>query len=181
MRHVCAWCQAEIRMIPSECSREAPVSHGICDACAVDFEHRKGMDLLALIEELPFGAIAIDTDFRVRGANQQACDLFQDEWVSLLGRPLGRAFGCEHPPQKGEGLEPSACPGCEVHRLVQRSFQTGQGGATVMSRLKAGRSHWTETHTHRIATFRVGDMVGLRIDPLQGMAGSSPGRAAFLT
>ena len=89
MRDVCAWCQAETRRPPATHPREEHNNHGICEACCLDFKDRVGMDLLALIEELPYGAIAVDTDLRVRGANQQACDLFQDEWVSLLGRPLG--------------------------------------------------------------------------------------------
>lgn len=163
MTFLCAWCQARVHRIPAV----DLTHHSLCGDCRADFEQCQGIELLALVEDLPYGAIAIDSDLRVRAANQQACDLFQDTWVSLLGRPLGETFGCEHLNMLEEGPEDPICPGCALLRVVDYSFQTGLGGFTIVPGLgrKPLSSHGTPIHW--ISTLRVGDMVALRIDTLE--------------
>jgi len=170
MRHLCAWCQADIRTIPAAKHAEAATSHGICETCLGELERRQGTQLFALVEELPHAALAVDADLRIRAVNQRACDLFQDEWASLLGHRLGEILGCGHGPEVG--WEHPICPGCQLHGFVLHTLHTGKSGVTTMPGPDARSLQVPASRAHRATSLRVGDMVALRLDPLQIPAGS---------
>jgi len=165
VRLVCAWCHADIRQIFTVDSVNPGTSHGICQACLRDFERRQSLDLLALVEELPHPALAVDADLRIQAANQLVCSLFRRDWVSLMGHRLGSFLGCTNGEPEGDCDVDPLCPGCALHLLVRHTFQSGKSGITALSSLPGKKPH--PLTNHRVTTLRVGDLVALRIDPLR--------------
>ncbi|MFN7956844.1 MAG: hypothetical protein U0P46_00725 [Holophagaceae bacterium] len=91
MTHLRAWCQTPLP------GPESIATHGLCPACRLAFEHQRGTEVLAWVEEAPHPAVAVDREVRIRAANQAACDLLQADWVTLLGQPLSEALGSSPP------------------------------------------------------------------------------------
>ncbi len=83
-RVVCAWCRTIIQDGP-----EAPVSHGLCVACARGNGFTPVYDLLALppefLDRLPYGAISLDAEGVIRTYNTA-----EEE---LAGRTRDRTIG----------------------------------------------------------------------------------------
>jgi hypothetical protein len=174
MKHLCAWCQADIRtsLVPSHI--DDSTSHGICGGCLGDLERRQGNELLALVEEWPHAAVAVDAELRIRAANQLACDLFQDEWASLLGRRVGELLGCEHEQESTDRGKAFLCPGCELHGILRHTLETGFGGFTTVPAIPLEDPPQPIAVSHQITTLRVGDMVALRFDLLKEVINHHP-------
>ncbi|GLH74543.1 hypothetical protein GETHLI_30450 [Geothrix limicola] len=166
MKHICAWCNAELGELSTLRHPQDSTSHGICLTCLRDLERGQGMELLALVEELPHVLLAIDQDLRIRAANQLACDLLHAEWAWLLGRRLDDVIDCErvHEPDESPDLRP--CSKCGLQRLVMHTLQSGKSGSVSMTRLETRSPHALPVTTHRAISLRVGDLVALRIDPV---------------
>jgi PAS domain-containing protein len=166
MKHVCAWCKADIRRVPATRHGAETASHGICESCLMELERHQGTEILALVEAMPQAAIAVDGAGRIRAANRSACELLRATWVSLLGRRFNAILGCDHASDRGEGRGSLLCPGCEIQRLVVRTFESGTPGAVALPTLDARDPNPPSSAAHLVTTLRAGEVVALRIDPL---------------
>lgn len=170
MSPLCAWCQLDAPRASPVVDTEGTTTHLLCPACQDEIRHHQGTGILARVEEMRHAALAVDSELRIRAANQAACDLLGAEWVALLGQPLCDVLGCqrEHAPVSSDRDAPSS--GCAVHCLVVRTFQMGTIGATALPAPAMASSSHPTSAAHLITSLRAGEVVALRIDRLADTA-----------
>lgn len=172
LRHLCTWCGAAIRTLPTPNLERDRDGHGLCDACLPGFGRRQGTALFAQVGALPQPTLVMAGDLRIRAASQLACDLFQHPWNPLLGLWLGELLGCGHDPEVALG-DP-LCLGCGLHRLVRHTLQTGRSAYAALPGLDSSATCSPSDAPHRVTALRLGDTVALRFERL------TPGEGVLL-
>lgn len=161
----CAKCHAKLNPLFRGGRTKEAAAHGFCLPCLSSLETHHGWELLALIEEVPHGAILVDADFRIRAANGPACDLLRTTWVALLGHQLGEFIRCDHPHELDPSEGGHASPESKTHAFPGRKGQHREGGAVIRPSREVMPPPPASEAALRIASLSVGDFVLVRLDP----------------
>ena len=155
---ICAWCQ---RLMSADI--DAPVSHGICDACSVDAEfERERLD--DFLNRLAGPVLAVDAGGRVVGSNRVAAVLLSSDMALANGRLAGDVISCVYAELPGGCGRTTHCTGCEIRRAFEQTAATGE---PVRDRPAFSYNRTPQGPVWRrftISTERVGALVMLRIE-----------------
>lgn len=165
MRSVCARCQTSLPCFPWDSRARAAARHGFCLPCLTTLADQEGSEVLALVEEVPYIAFVVDADLCIRAANHLACGFFAAAWVALLGHRVGEFLTCDHPFDLDHWRSDRSSPGCKVHALLVRTFQTREGGTVILPSLNPMDPEPPADAALQITALSMGDWVMVRLQP----------------
>ncbi len=169
VKRICAWCGAELGTITSEDIGQTPITHGICPSCAekvLAFERRS---LNEFLETLEGAVIMVDDDGVVLDANSLARKVVKKDQEAVRGKRAGDIIECQYSRSPGGCGSTEHCQtGCVIRRAFNHTFSTGEG----VERRPASQTLFTPLGVKEtqfvISTEKLGDVVMLRIDEVDG-------------
>ena len=168
MKHVCAWCGAELAAAEAVAGApdptNTPVSHGICPRCFRRLLGESASDFAEFLESLDAPVLLVDADVAVREANSRALALLGKERSELSGRRGGEVIECGHSRLPGGCGQQDRCR-TGIRRLV--TFATGEGVERAEAVQEVFTSQGVGEIRFRISTEKAGNLVLLRIEPVQ--------------
>lgn len=161
----CAKCHATLNLFFRGGRAKEAAEHGFCLPCLGTLESHHGCELLALVEEVPHGAILVDSGFRIRAANDPACNLLRATWVALIGHQLREFISCDHPQDLAPWYGDHASPRRVVHPLLERKIQHREEGTVIRPCREVTAPNPPSEASLRVTSLSVGDFVLVRLDP----------------
>ena len=171
MRILCGWCGAELGTRESEVHPAEAITHGVCPECAHHLFAQMGMPLQEYLDGLAAPVAVVDGDARVLTANAQARTMLEKDLEEIDGQP-GDVFECAYaglPEGCGHTVH---CSGCAIRRTVMATHESGRSRVHAPATLYAGTQADITPVDLLISTEKVGDVVLLRIDAVDGQATS---------
>ena len=167
MKKICAWCRKEIGSAGASRPNEA-VTHGICDDCLDNIDFQEGVAMREYLNALAAPIVMVDSRMVVRSANEAAVALLGKQYEEIDGHLGGEVFECEYA-RLPEGCGNTVhCAGCAIRRSVMETFETGESRLRVPATLKRHTRQDPQDVRFSISTEKVGDIVLLRVDQVDG-------------
>jgi hypothetical protein len=161
MPTVCAWCN---KPLPGGTNEPGPISHGICESCAVNLEYQP-QPMEAFLESLTGPVMAVDSDVRVVGTNERVLALVAKRRSGVLQRLGGEVISCVYSELPGGCGHTEHCLGCSIRGAVNETRQTGQPkrAAPAFAYVRTPEGGVSKIEL-RISTECAGNLVLLRVD-----------------
>jgi PAS domain-containing protein len=122
MKVVCAWCQ---RVLTDDPSREAIVSHGICDACLREAMGRR-VSLDEFVETLDVPVLVMDGSLTVRAVNHAAETIIGRPAAEMINTLAGVAIECVNAGAPGGCGQSARCRGCLLRQNIVDTHADGR-------------------------------------------------------
>jgi len=172
MRILCGWCGAELGTRESDVHPAEAITHGVCPECAHHLFAQMGMPLQEYLDGLMAPVAVVGGDGCVLTANARAQAMLEKELTDIIGRAGGDVFECAYA-QMPEGCGHTVhCSGCAIRRTVMATHESGRSRIHAPATLYAGTQADITPVDLLISTEKVGDVVLLRIDAVDGQATS---------
>jgi PAS domain-containing protein len=168
MRRSCAWCGKELGGPASDRQADQIISHGLCERCAHHLHAQMGLPLLEYLDGLGAPIVVVDADVTVRMANQRACALLKRDLSMVQGKKGGEVFECAYALLPGGCGYTMHCSGCAIRRAVTETYRTGRSCLRVPACLHPDTPGAEREVELLISTEKVGEVVLLRIDEVDG-------------
>jgi len=174
MKRVCAWCGTALGTTETKDHGQSLITHGICQSCADKALAYERYSLLEFLETLEGPVIAVDGDGVVLDANSQAQKVLNKDLATVRGKRSGEIIECEYSRSPGGCGSTEHCQtGCVIRRAFTHTLSTGEG----VNRETAFQSIFSSSGVREtrfvISTEKLGDVVMLRIDEVDGTDPSS--------
>lgn len=169
MKHICAWCQAEISIQTNEIS-EKDISHGICENCKIDLEYKR-IKLDDFLNKIPFPVLAVDVEGNVSLMNQQAEQSLQKTNENYKGKPGGDIMECMYsflPDGCGNTIH---CTACTIRNTVMKTHETGQEQQNVVAYQYLKTTDGNQKFEILISTLKIGEVVVVKIKKMTPIDG----------
>lgn len=167
MQKICAWCRKEIGGPQPESSRDdAPISHGICVACAREVMHLEIEPMRTYLDRFPGAVLLVDADARVITANQEGYKTLRQDPASVDGQLGGDAIRCRHALFSGTCGQTVHCKTCTIRMAITDTMQTGRSHVAVPAYMDLAAISGDKRIRFLITTEKVGEAVLLRIDEI---------------
>ena len=166
MRHVCAWCSADIGEVESSVHPPDAITHGICHSCAQSISAQRGKPLRTFLNTLDFPVLLVDSDVVVLGANQAAQDLLGKELPEIEAHKGGDVIECFYANLPAGCGENTHCRSCVIRNTVGETFKTGKSFLREKAFPDIQLGQQVKTLSLEISTEKVGEAVLLRIDDI---------------
>ncbi len=136
MKQLCAWCGNGIRKDAAENEADAPVSHGICHACAGGMLTAKPQELRGFLDRFAFPVLLVNADGSIVLANHQACDMLALSPESFPAQDFGSVAECVYAKETGGCGRSVHCTGCTLRRTLVDTAATGKNHQNVPASLQ---------------------------------------------
>jgi len=160
-----------------EVNTHGTITHGICQECRFNIKAQRGVLLQEYLDHLDVPVLLVDSDVKIIGANNSACELLGKDITDMEGCRGGDVFECEYarlPRGCGNTIH---CSGCAVRRTVTDTHLTGKLHRRVPAYLNMKKLKETHRFDLFITTEKVDDAVLLRID---GFSAAETGHSVTL-
>lgn len=167
MNLICSWCNKQLDGVGKASPElDGLTSHGICLDCANKFYSQQGISLDAFLEKLDVPVALFDADLVIYSCNRKALDLINKPFQDVQKGRFGEVFDCVHSKLNGCG-KGVCCSACVIRKSVKTTHATGEKCVRVPAMLKYQSDQENPvTIDFFISTFKSGDIVLLRIDPV---------------
>ena len=166
MKRICAWCKKDMGEVDVE-SQHA-ITHGLCGDCGFHLTARMGMPMREFLENFGAPVLLVDPDGIVQSVNGQSSALLRMDLPEIKGRFLGDVFECDYaalPEGCGRTVH---CAGCTIRTGLNQTIETGESCLKAPAHLDHTGSDGPHEIRFLISTEKLGDLVLLRIDSIDG-------------
>jgi len=170
MRRICACCKKDLGEVDSEGGGSAVITHGLCGDCAFHLSARMGMRLREFLQGLGKPVVAVSPDGTIQSTNGQASALLGMDLPEIEGHLCGDVFECDHaalPEGCGRTVH---CVACTVRKCITETFETGRSCERVPGHLNHTTFDGPDEICFLISTEKLGDLILLRLDSVDGYA-----------
>jgi PAS domain-containing protein len=169
VKRVCAWCKTEMPGdLPAQEPRgDAPVSHGICLACADTLFASEAVTLQSIIETFAIPVLVVDSDVTVSLLNRTAREILGTSSEQAAQRRGGELFDCVYAHLPGGCGRTIHCAGCALRRAITHTCQTGEPQVLMPATLKRGDPDDPTAVTLTITTVKRNELVLVRLDRVE--------------
>ena len=165
LRRACAWCGTELGGEKSDCDPARPISHGICESCAIELWGEVGTPIGDFLESLGIPTLLVDGPGVVERANEGALRVVGKSHEEVGGRFTGEVFDCVNADLPGGCGRTVHCSACTVRNTVTLTYTTGESQRRVPAILKIRPEGIPEELAFYITTEKRGDRVLVQIEP----------------
>ncbi len=169
----CVWCNGPIG--PGEGNRRQGglIKPPLCQSCAEFLVFQMGVPLQKFLDSLPAPIFMVDNDATVVAANSKGYGLLHKGPEQVLRRLSGQVFECAYARLEQGCGRTVHCSGCAIRRSIYHTSETGESLSAVPATLRRGDADDPEAVTMLISTEKMGNVVLLRIDRVNGAVGES--------
>jgi PAS domain-containing protein len=166
MKRICAWCDKDLDGNETAV-RGDPITHGICESCALHFTANELVPLRIFLDGLEPPVLLVDSAGVILAANESARRVLGIDPVMAEGSMRGDVLRCSNAPLPGGCGKSDRCAACEIQGSVTRTFETGLAMDHVSAYLEVQGAGGREQLLMRISTERVSGSVLLRLDSME--------------
>jgi PAS domain-containing protein len=166
MRRICAWCDKDLDGNLTAV-RGDPITHGICESCAVHFTANELAPLRIFLDGLEPPVLLVDSAGVILTANESARRTLGIDTGAAEGSLRGDVLRCANATLPGGCGRSERCAACEIQGSVTRTFETGLAMDHVSAYLEVQGAKGREGLLLRISTERVSGSVLLRLDSME--------------
>ena len=167
MRRICAWCKA-----PLNEEKAGPISHGICESCAL-FVLSDKFRFRDFLESIDAPLLAVDGSGKAIDANTVALKTLGKGMPRVKGKPPGDVLECEYSRLPGGCGRTTHCLGCQIRVSVDHTRATGEARIRTRACMSIQAADGVKQYDYFVSTEKLdSDVVLLRID------NTSPSREA---
>jgi PAS domain-containing protein len=166
MRRICAWCDKDLDG-KGTAVRGDPITHGICESCALHFTANELVPLRLFLDGLEPPVLLVDSAGVVLTANESARLALGIDPGAAEGSMRGDVLRCWNASLPGGCGKSDRCAACEIQGSVTRTFETGLAMDHVSAYLEVQGAAGREQLQMRISTERVNGAVLLRLDGME--------------
>lgn len=164
MKTICSFCSTVVR--PGT-TPDDPVSHGVCPSCLARIRSHYGLDARKFLDLLDVPVFLVDRDVNILAANSLALTGLKKNIEMIQGKLCGTVLECINAClPEGCGKTPS-CPDCTIRAAVNETWTTGQPVNWRPAVFRRRTNGTEETVSLRVSTQKDGNIVLLRLEPVQ--------------
>lgn len=164
MKKICAWCKIILEPGDAAAAGDAPVSHGICHACAGKLLTAKPLALAEFLDRLDFPVLLVKAESGIELANRRACAMLGRTPELVKGKWPEDVAECIYAKAPGGCGRDVHCTGCALRQTLLDTFATGKSHKNVPASATLLPRGIPQPVQFLISTEKAGDFVLLRME-----------------
>ncbi len=167
MKTICAWCGTLLKHGEVPEASGAPISHGICQACAGKLLSANPSSMNEFLNHFDFPVLLVKAELGIEIANRSACAMLGRNPESFKGKWPGDVAECIYAKESDGCGRHTCCTGCTIRKTLLDTFATGRNHLNVAASITPLPREMPQPAQILVSTEKVGDFVLLRLEKIQ--------------